>query len=109
MSHHGPNPFPDPENDPRKRYQNTFSKLLNTASFRGATGQFPNGQLNKSDEGGIQMAIGEHQGKVVIEFGTPVAWVGMSAQEAADFASLLLKRATDVAARNGQVIDFVIR
>ena len=60
------------------------------------------------DEGAIQFSIGEKDGKVVIDFGTPVAWVGMSPQQAADFASTLLKRARLVARQNGESVGFTI-
>jgi hypothetical protein len=102
MSHHGSDPFDNPE---RKE---TFKKLLETTAFRGALGDFPEGQLSKSDEGSIQFAIGVKDGKVVLDFGTPVAWVGMNPQQAADLASTLLKRAREAGRANGQSIAFTI-
>lgn len=102
MSHHGSDPFDDPK---RKE---TFRKLMDTTAFRGALGNFPEGQFSKSDEGAIQFAVGVKDGKVVLDFGTPVAWVGMNAQQAADLASLLMKRAREAARANGEMVSFTI-
>lgn len=103
MSHHGSDPFGGaPE---RKE---TFKKLLDSTAFRGALGDFPEGQLNKTDEGAIQFAIGVKDGKVILDFGTPVAWVGMNPQQAADVASLLIKRAREAGRANGESIAFTI-
>ena len=102
MSHHGSDTFGDP-----KRSE-TFKKLLDTTAYRGAIGDFPEGQLSKSDEGSIQFAIGVKDGKVVLDFGTPVAWVGMNPQQAADLASTLVKRAREAARANGQPLTFTI-
>lgn len=106
MSHHGTDPFEEPER--LQKMESLKKKLLDTAAFRGALGDFPEGQLTKMDEGAIQFAIGEKDGKVVIDFGTAVAWVGMTPQQAADFASTLLKRARLVARQNGETVGFTI-
>lgn len=102
MSHHGSDPFDDPK---RKE---TFKKLMDTTAFRGALGDFPEGQLTKSDEGAIQFAIGVQDGKVILDFGTPVAWVGMNPQQAADLASTIIKRACEAARANGEMVSFTI-
>lgn len=101
MAHHGSDPFDDPKKE-------TFKKMLDTTAFRGALGDFPEGQLTKSDEGSIQFAIGVKDGKVVLDFGTPVAWVGMNPQQAADLATTLVKRAREAARANGQPFTFTI-
>lgn len=98
MSHHGPNPFPE---DLRR-------KLLDTTSFRGALGTFPHGQLHAADEGAIQFGVTHKDGKVVLDFGTPVAWVGMEPQQAADLASLMLSHAKQAARGSGKVISFTV-
>jgi hypothetical protein len=59
----------------------------------GATGRFPEGQLHKSDEGEIAFAVGVERGKIVIEFGKSVAWVGMNPEQADSLADLLKARA----------------
>ena len=45
-------------------------------------------------------------GKVVIDFGTPVHWIGLTPQQACDIASAILKRARYVARQNGETIAF---
>lgn len=109
MSHHGSDPFDGFDPERKASREKMLHELMSSAKdFRGALGDFPEGQLTKSDEGAIQFAIGEKDGKVVIEFGTPVAWLGLNPQQAADLASLLLKRAREVGRKNGQTIGFTI-
>jgi hypothetical protein len=110
MAHHGPNPF-----DGDKRSMEEIQKrndlmrdLLDATKFRGAIGDFPEGKLTKQDEGAIQFAIGEAHGKVVVDFGTSVHWLGMTPQQAADFASTILKRARLVARKSGETVGFTI-
>jgi len=98
VSHHGNDEFPE-----ELRW-----KLLDTTSFRGALGTFPAGQLNKADEGALQFGVTARDGKVVLEFGQPVAWVGMGPQEAANLASSLLKFAREAARGTGQVVSFSV-
>jgi len=107
MAHHGQNPF-DGGSPEFQRRQTLMLELLNTTGFKGAIGDFPEGQLTKADEGSIQFAIGEQGGKVVIDFGTPVHWVGMTPQQAADFASAVLRRAREAARKQGQSVGFTI-
>jgi hypothetical protein len=108
MSHHGPNPF-DGEQGPDFQKRNALMRdLLNTAGFRGAIGAYPEGKLTPADEGNIQFAIGERDGKVVIDFGTSVHWLGMSPQQAADFASAVLAKARLVGRKSGETITMTI-
>ena len=62
----------------------------------GKTGDFPEGKLNEDDEGGLVMSIGYDSKKnvVVINFGTPVMWVGMAPEQAIEFANLIIANAT---------------
>lgn len=98
MSHHSRNELPE----------ELRRKLLDTASFRGALGSFPNGALGPSDEGAIQFGVTEKDGKVVLDFGTPVAWIGMEPQQAADLAGVMLRHARAAAMKRGQVVAFTI-
>jgi len=108
MSHHGPNPF-DGEGGPDfQKRQQLMRDLMNTTGFRGAVGSFPDGRLTKQDEGLIQFAVGDQQGKVVLDFGTPTAWIGMTPQQAMDLASDLMKRARLVARKNGETVAVTI-
>jgi hypothetical protein len=108
MSNHGSSPFDGEEGSDFARRHKLMRDLLNTTGFRGAIGAFPEGRLTPNDEGNIQFAIGEQNGKVVIDFGTPVHWLGMTPQQASDFASTLLNRARLVARKNGETVGFAI-
>ena len=127
MSHHGDEPFfgkmppfedvkgfqefrkepigksQEPEQIARNRL---MRELLNTTGFRGAVGDHPDGVLRGGDEGLIQFAVGHEDGKVVIDFGKPVAWLGMTPQQAADFASSILNRAREAGRKQGETVTF---
>lgn len=107
MAHHGSDPF-DGDQPAFQARQELMRKLLDTTGFRGAIGSYPEGKLTKGDEGAIQFAIGEQDGKVVIDFGTSVHWLGMTPQQAADFASTLLAKARLVGRKNGETITMTI-
>jgi hypothetical protein len=61
----------------------------------GATGTFPQGHLNDDDQGALKLGIAYDKldGIVRIEFGKPVAWLGLPPPQAIEFAKLLLKNA----------------
>lgn len=119
MGHHGSGPFDDehPDREALRKFidgeratanNEKLAKLLDTASFRGAVGDFPMGKLSASDEGAIQFGVTVKDGKVVLDFGTPVQWIGMSAQQAAELASTLLMRAREAGRRTGETVTMVI-
>lgn len=70
----------------------------------GATNKFPQGKLTENDEGEITMAVAVQDGKVVIDFGQPTAWVGMDPQQASDLATLILKNARTAAKDSGTTL-----
>lgn len=108
MSHHGPSPFqPNEPEDPyveRVKRNKLMRDLLDTTGFVGALGDHPRGKLNADDEGAIQFKVGKESGKVVLDFGTQVQWVGMSPQEAASLASSLMKWARYAAREKGETV-----
>lgn len=83
---------PDPEMTDRMRER--FEELKELQS--GATGRFPEGKLTEADEGEIRFQIGYQSGKVVMDFGQPTAWIGMSPQQAKELAHMLNKWANPV-------------
>lgn len=110
MSNHGKEPFfgGDDGKPGFQRRNEIMRKLLDTTGFRGAIGSFPEGKLKPDDEGAIQFAVGEADGKVVIDFGTQVHWLAMTPQQAADFASAVLKHARFVGRKSGETITMTI-
>lgn len=61
----------------------------------GATGQFPYGKLGKHDQGEltVAMAVDRRQGIIRMEFGKPVAWLGLPAAHARHLAKMLVQYA----------------
>jgi hypothetical protein len=126
MGHHGNEPFDGEGFEERKaafeamkaemdfamegkqKRQDLMRSLLDTTGFRGAIGSYPSGKLSEKDEGAIQFAVGEADGKVVIDFGTSVHWLGMTPQQAADFASSVMDKARLVGRKNGETIAITI-
>lgn len=66
----------------------------------GPTGEYPEGKLNDTDEGALVVGVGIRDGKVIIDFGTPVAWLGMRPDDAIDFARQLIETANKVKGTN---------
>lgn len=90
MSHHGPGALPPEQMDRmRKIFGDDIAPL-------GATGRFPAGKLTPDDEGEIRIAIGSREGKVVIDFGKPTAWIGFDPTQARDIAACLIKHADEI-------------
>jgi hypothetical protein len=54
--------------------------------------QFPEGHLNLTGEGAIQIAIGIQDGNVIIQFPKPVAWLGLPADQAMEMGRVLIRR-----------------
>lgn len=38
--------------------------------------KYPDGKLNKDDEGGLKMAVYLENGRVVVDFGKELSWLG---------------------------------
>jgi hypothetical protein len=76
MSHHSSKPNPE--------LSEAMRKLL---------GEYPNGRMNADDSGAVAMQVGVEEGRVVLRFPKPVAWMGMTGDEAMGLAQLLMKHA----------------
>lgn len=59
----------------------------------GATNTFPQGKMTATDEGELRLAVFKRDGTVVLDFGTPVAWIGLDSASAKGLAELLMKYA----------------
>jgi hypothetical protein len=76
MSHHS--------SEPKKELQQAMRSLM---------GEYPDGRLNAADAGAVAMQVGVEEGRVVMHFAKPVAWVGLSGDEAMQWAQTLIKHA----------------
>lgn len=100
MAHHGSNPFGDDEMPKALRdfYTDKHREAFGAPSDFGATGRFPQGKYAPTDEGEIAFGVAADReaGKVVINFGTPVAWFGMDREQALALAESLRQKADDL-------------
>jgi hypothetical protein len=80
--HHSP--------DPRESHElaDRIRRLAEQQGL-GATGAFPAGKFSEDDEGEIRLAVGHEAGKVIVSFGTPVAWFAMEPRQARQMAESL--------------------
>ena len=64
--------------------------------------KYPQGELCDTDEGELSFCVGIIDEKVVVDFGKPVAWIGMDWETATGLAETLLVRAHQIARRGGE-------
>jgi len=81
MSHHG-----------RRNTPPEIQQAL-SASMQKIFGEHPAGKLNDDDAGALAFAVSVEAGKVVLHFPKPVAWMGMTGDEALELAQILIKHA----------------
>lgn len=93
MGHHSMDEMPDEFRDRQQEDLIRKLKADHLQSTIGASGHYPMGKLHESDEGEIVFGVTSHRGKVILNFGKPVAWMGMDAHQARSLAALLLKHA----------------
>lgn len=62
----------------------------------GPTGDFPNGQLNKEDDGGIRIAVYIENKTVMINFGKAVHWIGLDAGATRGLIKLLSEKLEEI-------------
>jgi 8-oxo-dGTP diphosphatase len=64
----------------------------------GATGMFPKGKIDPNDEGELQLAIAADldNGVVRVDFGKPVAWLGLPPDEARTLGQMLIDKANQL-------------
>lgn len=76
-----------------KILQRIMAQKENVAQGLGPTGEFPAGKMRDDDEGGTTLAIGSAEGRVIIDFGIEIKWIGMYPKEAEAIANSLLAHA----------------
>lgn len=87
-------PAPAPGSDDKKKLANAVNRFLAQVDGK-AKREYPEGRLSADDKGALAMAL-SHDVKtktVVLAFGTPVSWFGLSAQDAVALAEGLIKQA----------------
>lgn len=64
----------------------------------GPIGEHPFGKIDETDDGAIQLGIAsDHEnGTVIVNFGTPVAWLGLYPAQAKQMAESLIKHADEL-------------
>ena len=83
MSHHS--------NQPNPETQAAFEAMKEQQ--RRLQGEFPEGRLNLMDQGSVAVMVGHENGKVVMQFPHPTAWIGFTPQQALDIATALIQHA----------------
>ena len=58
--------------------------------------KYPEGKLVENDEGELDFKIGVLEKRVIVDWGKPVKWIGLSPVEARTIAALLIKNADEV-------------
>lgn len=67
----------------------------------GPTGRKPFGQIDETDDGEIMMGVATDQqaGTVILNFGVPIAWIGLYPVQAKAMAAALIKHADELLAK----------
>lgn len=94
MSHHADADSEFPEE--AKALLNQRLHALATEAGAGPTGDHPRGRLHRTDEGGLAIAVTVERNTVIVAFGKPVSWFGMSRVETCELADLLKTRAQEL-------------
>jgi hypothetical protein len=58
--------------------------------------QYPRGKLNTDDEGALETRIAVKDKTVIIDYGKPITWLGLGANDARELAQVLLERADEI-------------
>ena len=57
---------------------------------------YPEGKLNKYDEGELPLKIGTEKENVCIDFGKPTNWIALPPDQAVEFGLLIIKHAKSI-------------
>ena len=98
MAHHSGQPLPGTHSgQPPPRLLDLVRQIQEKQGQPvGPTGQFPQGKLHDTDEGELRLAVTKSNGKVVVDFGKPVVWIGFDAAQAVSLGELLIKHGKDM-------------
>lgn len=76
----------------RARMLSTVNDIL-ISCVLGGTRRFPRGKMTSDDQGETRIAVGIQDTAVVMDFGAPTAWIGMSPESALNVARALTEKA----------------
>jgi len=81
--------------DKENEISQIMNKVANSEGF-GETKNFPEGKLTEYDEGEIKFGVTTKDEKVILNFGKPIAWIGMTRDQAKGLGRLLINRANGI-------------
>lgn len=64
-----------------------------TDDMVGPTNEYPAGKLTEKDKGGIRFDITTQEDKIILNFYSPVQWLGLTAEDAFALGKSLIRRA----------------
>jgi len=67
--------------------------------------KYPNGKLNVDDQGVAEIKISAYKNTVVMRFNTPMNWVGMPPDLAAEIGVALIRRAREIGLKKPVTIE----
>ncbi len=85
-----------------RRNQNELIKDIMTekkiSKRPGPTGDFPDGQIFKDDEGALNIGIAsdKEKGIVIMDFGSPVKWIGLSPEDIYGLTKVMIEKANEI-------------
>jgi len=62
----------------------------------GKTGKFPDGKISESDDGELRFATSVINGILIIDFGEPVAWIGLDKNQAEELILSLSEKVKEM-------------
>lgn len=75
-----------------------LGELMRSESLEGGFGEtksFPDGKITDSDEGEIKFGVTAYGSQILLNFGKPVAWLAMRADQADVLGDVLKKKAAE--------------
>lgn len=97
MAHHG---VEYPNNLHMEEFKSSFGQMPDTfeelVKILGPTGKFPNGKLNENDEGELVFGIAIDEGKMVMNFGKPIKWIGFEKKQVEELITYLSEKVKEM-------------
>ena len=90
-------------------YKEILEKQMKDAAAElelGKTGEVPDGQLTERDGGELKLAIAVVDGRVVMNFGQHVSWIGFQPSQARQIAEALVRQAAAAEAWLAELVNF---